>query len=116
LTRESSSTPPGQESDGIGEVVQSLQTIEARLNALETTLLDVQSTVPRNEVAELLQEMPRRLGEGIRAVLDGREDARVAAWTRRSHDCSMRSSPSTCRRTVRRVGCAEPQSASTPRR
>jgi hypothetical protein len=69
--------PPMRHGDGIGEVLQSLQKLEQRLNTLEMTMLDSQSAIARSEVAELLEKLPRRLGQEIRAALDDREDARI---------------------------------------
>jgi hypothetical protein len=63
--------------DGLGEVLQSLNRLETRLNALEVTVLDGQSAVARSEVAELLEKLPRRLGQEIRTALGDRQDATV---------------------------------------
>lgn len=73
----SATEPQIEQPDEPGEILQSLQRLEARLNTLETTLLDRQSEVAQSEVAELLEKLPSRLGQEIRAALDDREDAQI---------------------------------------
>ncbi len=74
---ESEPASPQYSANGMGEVLQSLSRLEDRLNTLESSVLDGQSAVAQSEVAELLEKLPRRLGEEIRSALDSREDARI---------------------------------------
>jgi hypothetical protein len=64
-----------EQRDEPGEVLDSLRRLEKRLDALEITVLDGQTAVAQREVAELLEKLPSRLGQEIRAALDDREDA-----------------------------------------
>jgi len=73
----SATEPQVEQPDEPGEILQSLQRLETRLDTLEKTLLDRQSEVAQREVAELLEKLPRQLGQEIRAALDDREEARM---------------------------------------
>jgi hypothetical protein len=75
--RDGAAATTDQHADGLGEVLQSLNRLETRLNALEVTVLDGQSAVARSEVAELLEKLPRRLGQEIRTALGDGQDATV---------------------------------------
>jgi hypothetical protein len=66
-----------EQRDEPGEVLQSLRRLETRLDTLESSVLDGQTAVAQSEVAELLEKLPSRLGQEIRAALDDREDARM---------------------------------------